>query len=61
LDKAYNSITERIDALIVIEGVSVYETFVKTLNVVIAKYAALHHHRRKRLSQDSQPTTEVTQ
>lgn len=46
LDKAYHSITERIDALAIVEGSADYETFIKTLNAVIAKYAVkLRRHR----------------
>ena len=44
-DAAYHSIVERVNALAVIEGVASYEAFIRTLNVVIAKYALkLHHH-----------------
>jgi HAMP domain-containing protein len=38
LDNAYRIITERVDALIIVEGTETYEQFVKTLNAVIAKY-----------------------
>jgi hypothetical protein len=40
VDKQYKAITERINALIIVEGPEKYEEFVKTLNVIIAKYAA---------------------
>jgi len=41
VDNAYFAIRERINALVVVEGVSVYENFIRTLNAVIAKYALL--------------------
>jgi len=41
VDTAYFAIRERINALVVVEGVSVYENFIRTLNAVIAKYALL--------------------
>jgi hypothetical protein len=40
VDKQYRAITERINALIIVEGPEKYEEFVKTLNVIIANYAA---------------------
>ena len=41
VDNAYFAIRERLNALVVVEGLSVYENFVRTLNAVIAKYALL--------------------
>lgn len=38
LDKAYISICECINVFVLIKGLSNYEKFVKTLNVIIAKY-----------------------
>jgi len=52
LDKAYHIIVERVNALAVVEGVADYETFIRTMNAVVAKYAVKHH--RHRLNQDSQ-------
>jgi hypothetical protein len=46
LDKAYHAITERIDAFLLLEGTLDYEEFIKTLNVVIAKYAVRHHRHK---------------
>jgi hypothetical protein len=43
LDKVYHAITERIDALIIVEGTEDYEEFVKTFNAVVAKYHVKHH------------------
>jgi hypothetical protein len=40
VDRQYRAITERINALIIVEGPEKYEEFVKTLNVIIANYAA---------------------
>jgi hypothetical protein len=48
LDEAYRIIAERVNALAVVEGAADYENFIRTLNAVVAKYAAaLHHHRHK--------------
>jgi hypothetical protein len=44
VDEAYRAIVERINAVIVIEGVARYENFVRTLNAIIAKYSIKHHH-----------------
>ena len=46
LDEVYKTIVERINALAVVEGVTAYEAFIKTLNAVIAKYAVKHHHHK---------------
>jgi len=46
LDEAFRAIVERVNALMVVEGVSAYEQFAKRLNVVIDKYAVKHHHHR---------------
>lgn len=50
VDDAYRVIIERINALIVLQGVMPpFGDFILTLNAVIAKYAAAlaHHHRKK--------------
>ena len=39
-DAAYRTITERIDALVVVEGPQTYSEFIKYLNAIIAKYTA---------------------
>ena len=41
VDNAYFAIRERVNALAVVEGLSVYESFIRTFNAVIAKYALL--------------------
>jgi hypothetical protein len=41
VDKQYKTIVERLNALIVVEGVENYENFARTLNAIIAKYLAL--------------------
>jgi len=41
VDAAYFAIRERINALAVVEGVADYESFIRTFNAVIAKYAHL--------------------
>ena len=38
LDKQYRVIVERINALVIVEGPDTWEQFIKTLNVIIAKY-----------------------
>jgi transcription initiation factor IIE alpha subunit len=43
LDKAYNAIAERINALIFLNDVAVHETFVKAFNAVVAKYTEHNH------------------
>ena len=45
LDAAYDAIVERINAFVVIEGAAAYERFVKTLNTIISKYAAILNAR----------------
>jgi hypothetical protein len=46
IDKVYRSIIERINAIIIVNGPEKYENFVKTMNVIIAKYTStsFHHH-----------------
>jgi len=56
----YKTIVERINALAVVEGVTAYEAFIKTLNAVIAKYAVKHHHHRHHNTTTEQTTTEET-
>ena len=41
VDNAYFAIRERVNALAIVEGLSVYESFIRTFNAVIAKYALL--------------------
>jgi hypothetical protein len=48
VDRQYKAIAERINALIVVEGPAKYENFVKTLNVIIAKYAAAAARGKKK-------------
>ena len=40
LDKAYNTIIERINALAIVEGAAAYEGFIRKWNAVVDKYAA---------------------
>jgi hypothetical protein len=55
LDEAYRIIAERINALAVVEGEAAYETFIRTLNAVIAKYAVKHHRHRPTEPANGQP------
>jgi len=41
IDAAYRTITERIDALVVVDGIADYEEFIRYWNAVIAKYSAI--------------------
>jgi len=41
VDNAYFAMREKINALVIVEGVAVYENFIRTLNAVIAKYVLL--------------------
>jgi len=41
LDAAYDAIVRRINALAEVEGIEQYETFIQTLNTIIAKYTAI--------------------
>ncbi|MDR2732259.1 MAG: DUF6261 family protein [Fibromonadaceae bacterium] len=43
VDKVYHQITERVDALVIVEGLETYEAFIRTLNAVIAKYSVKRH------------------
>ena len=40
VDEGYRVIVERINALVIIEGVENYEAFIRKLNTIIAKYSA---------------------
>jgi hypothetical protein len=44
-DEAYRKICDIVNVYILLEGVSNYEVFVKTLNAIIAKYGVRHHRR----------------
>ncbi|MDR0516976.1 MAG: DUF6261 family protein [Fibromonadaceae bacterium] len=57
LDAVYFAMRERLNALVVVEGVADYEVFIKTLNVVIAKYAVKHHKH----SHNAEPELENSQ
>ena len=55
VDNAYFAIRERVNALAVVEGLSVYENFIRTFNAVIAKYALLAKLRGGRGGGQSAP------
>ena len=42
-DEAYRQLCDIINVRVVLDGAADYETFIKTLNAVIAKYAVKHH------------------
>jgi len=58
-DEAYKQICDIINVYIVLEGGAAYETFVKTLNAVLAKYAVKHHNHHHAPAENGQ--TEGTQ
>jgi len=45
LDASYDDITARINALALLEGGTVVETFIRTLNTILAKYSAILNAR----------------
>lgn len=45
-DEAYKQLCDIINVRVVLDGVTDYEAFIRTLNAVIAKYAVKHHHHR---------------
>jgi len=45
VDAAYDKIVVRVNALAEVEGAATYETFIGTLNTIIAKYTAILHLR----------------
>jgi hypothetical protein len=48
VDAAYRAITDRLDALFIVQGTAVYETVIHQLNIVIDTYhSALAHHTGK--------------
>ncbi len=54
LDKAYRTIAERIDALVIVEGAKTYENFIRTWNAVVEKYAvALRRKKNVTTEQNS--------
>jgi uncharacterized protein YegL len=58
LDKVYHQITERVDALVIVEGLETYEALIKTLNAVIAKYNVKRHRHGNNNSEPEQPEEE---
>jgi hypothetical protein len=46
VDDAYRTITERINALVIVEGAAEYSKFIETLNTIISKYAAIMAQRK---------------
>jgi len=45
VDAAYDKIVTRVNALAEVEGVAAYESFIRMLNTIIAKYTAILHAR----------------
>ncbi len=58
VDDAYRAITERIDALMLIEGSVVYEEFIRRLNVVIEKYNNTLARRQGNSSKEKEAAAE---
>jgi hypothetical protein len=44
VDEVYRKICEIINVYVILDGAANYEQFIKTLNIIIAKYAIKHHH-----------------
>ena len=61
VDAAYFAIRERLNALAVVEGVSVYENFIRTFNAVIAKYALLAKSRGGKGGEQPAPQNETSE
>jgi hypothetical protein len=59
LDDVYYSIVERINAFVVIEGAANYESFIRKLNISVAKYAllAMQASRRAKHGKGKDSTT----
>ena len=45
VDEAYRTITERINALAIVDGAAAYADFIRTLNIIIDKYSAIMAQR----------------
>jgi len=60
LDAAYDIIVERINALAVVEGIELYESFIRKLNLLIDKYTAILNARtgRKHHKPEAEETEE---
>jgi len=61
VDNAYFAIREKINALAIVEGVAVYENFIRTLNAVIAKYVLLVKPRGGKGSEQPAPQNGTTE
>jgi hypothetical protein len=59
VDNAYYAIRERLNAFVIIEGLSVYENFIRTFNAVIAKYS-LSKPRNGKGSEQSESSPQQT-
>ena len=61
VDQSYFSIREKINALVIVEGVASYENFIRTLNAVIAKYTALTKPKGGKGGEQTAPQNETTE
>jgi hypothetical protein len=61
VDAAYFSIREKINALVIVEGVANYENFIRTFNAVIAKYAVSAKPRGSKGGEQSAPQNETAE
>jgi hypothetical protein len=61
VDQSYFSIREKINALVIVEGVASYENFIRTLNAVIAKYTSLTKPRGGKGGEQTAPQNETTE
>jgi hypothetical protein len=60
LDAAYRTIIERIEALVIVEGLENYEAFIRRLNVVITKYSNILAQRQGRRASPPDPLSNAS-
>ena len=58
VDEAYRTITERINALAIVDGAAAYEEFIRTLNAVVDKYSAIMAQRYGKAGKTIKPEEE---
>jgi len=64
VDAAYFEMRERINALAVVNGLTAYEEFIRTMNAIIAKYnsrAGRHRHKHGNEMEDEEAPDDVTE
>jgi hypothetical protein len=61
VDQSYFAIREKINALVIVEGVASYENFIRTFNAVIAKYTSLTKPKGGKGGEQSAPQNETAE